>query len=179
MRIVQWSFHNVVVPMIEDDAGELYCTSEVLCKVLGITPQALWKVASRHKKQLSENCMTNCQAIEYVRKNKEALGIKYLREDMRLWTETDMIRISMFSNSAVALEFQEGIIKLVKENARRGYVPQEQYQAIVQQLETTSARLDRLEELMEIARPSLQSAASAAGAALWAQRGTKAIREPN
>jgi len=31
MKLVRWSFHNIHMPMMENEEGELYCTSKMLC----------------------------------------------------------------------------------------------------------------------------------------------------
>lgn len=186
MKLIQWSFHNIHMPMIEDDEGELYCTSEILCGSLGITKEALWQVAKRHTDELTSNCLTNCQAIDFLKQNRNTLNLKYIRSDMRLWTENDMLLIAMFSKSEVSKEFRQELLKFIKANARRGYVSLEQHEALAARLLTTQedhqnlvSRLEKLESIIELARPALQETASAAGTALAAQRGTKAIRYKN
>ena len=45
MKLVMWSFKNLSMPMVEDDSGELYCTSKAVCKSLDIKEDALrWGV---------------------------------------------------------------------------------------------------------------------------------------
>ncbi len=186
MKLIQWSFHNISMPMMEDDEGELYCTSEILCSSLGITKEALKQVAQRHADELAGLRVTNCNSKEFIINNKEQLGIRRLRKDMRLWTEDDMLLIAMFSKSGVSKEFRQELLRFIKTNARRGYVSIEQHEALSARLLATQedhqavvTRLEKLESIVELSLPALKEAASAAGTALAAQRGTKAIRYRN
>lgn len=169
MKLIQWSFHNIHMPMLEDDNGELFCTSETLCESLGITKESLRQYSKRYADELSGLSVNEFNAKEFIAENKEKLGIQRLRKDLHIWTENDMLIIAMLAKSDVSKEFRWELLKFIKTNARRGYVSQEQYQYL-------ATRLDKLEAAVEYAKPVLEEYASAAGMALVAQKRTKGLR---
>jgi hypothetical protein len=155
--------------MLADEDGELYCTSKMLCTALSINEKALQATYLRHKDEFSSTSAANCSAKEFLLANKVEFGISRVRDDMRLWNEDDMLIFAILSKSTVSKEFRSHLRKFIKENARRGYVTAEEHKALAE-------RMSVLEDLVLHAQPALTNAASAAGAALAAQKGTRNLR---
>lgn len=166
MKLVRWSFHNLHIPLMEADDGTLYCTNQVLTAALGISKTTILKMYSNHKNEFSGLCMTDAHTKEFFRTHKAEFGISYLRDDMHLWSEDDMILIAVLSRSAAGAEFRRGIVQLIKSNARRETVSREQYEADIADLR---GQLQELKDLFE-------NAVSAAGATLQAKKKVKHLR---
>ena len=146
MRLVSWSFRNILMPMIEDENGTLLCTSNTLCKALNITPSALSTISNRYKNELSGIRVTDCDPVEFFQEHKHLLDMKQVRGDMRLWTEDDMLCIAFVSQSDVSREFRTHMKNIAKEQARRGYISKDEYDRAVTELE---GRLTKLEEIVK------------------------------
>jgi hypothetical protein len=187
MKLIQWSYNNLIVPMMEDDQKCLVTSGPILCAALGIAPKTLDKIAARHAHRFSWYMETNCLNIsELLSQNRELFGIKRLRKDVKLWSDADMINVAFLSNSPMATHFQESVIELIRQQARKDYLSPEAFEKIVLQMSEQSAQLmelradlESLRRVFDLARPSLNNAASAAGIALQAQRGIKKLRAPN
>ena len=173
MRLVRWAFNNLHLPMMEDAQGKLYCTNQALTSALGLSPATLRELYAQHKEEFEGACVSSPDAKEFLQRHKTEFGIRRLREDMHLWSEEDMIVIAVLSRSPIGVEFRRGIVQLVKSNAKRGYVSKEQYDRDLGELR---GQLQYLMEAVQQSQPALQTAASAAGSALQAQRDTKHLR---
>lgn len=182
MRLVRWSFHNLHIPLMEADDGTLYCTTQVLTAALGINRTSLHKLHERHKAEFSGLMLTDSQhkteelpglnvtdskAKAFLQEHRSEFGLRRLRADTRLWSEDDMILIACLSRSPGGLEFRRGVVQLIKSNARRGTVSMEQYEADLANLQ---GQLQELKDMFLQSEAARQTAASAAGTALQAQR---------
>jgi prophage antirepressor-like protein len=152
-------------PMMENEEGELFCTSLGLCSALGIPLDALDKLAMRHKDELSPLRLTDRTSKEFFQEHRVEFGITRVRSDLRLWSELDMLAVATYSRSPVAKEFRREMWQFVKKNATKNYVTREEYNQLLSRVEPFLA-----------AQPALQVAASAAGLALNAQKGTVHLR---
>jgi prophage antirepressor-like protein len=173
MKLARWSFQNLHIPMLEDEQGSLYCINQALTSALGLTEASLRKLYFQHKGEFDGNCVTSSNAIQFLREHKTEFGLRYVRGDMRLWSENDMILIAVLSRSPVGSEFRKGVIQLIKDNARKEYISKEQYEADMSLLK---GQVQELKDMFQQSQPALHTAASAAGVALQAQRGTKHLR---
>lgn len=169
MKLVRWSFQGLHMPMMEDDSGELYCTSKAICEALAIDEATLRKICERHPEEVGENCVTDCHAKLFLKENKAEFGVRYVRGDMRLWTEDDMLTFAFHARSNVALEFRRKLRQFIKQNARRGYVKQVEFDRL-------QGRLDQMAELIQSLIPSVDKSASLAGSLLAEQKHSKAAR---
>ncbi len=171
MQLILWTFQGLQIPMIKDESGTLYCTSRKLCTVLGLTDTQLRMVLTRNRSRLNPICVTDCDANlqQFIRSNRTELELGYIRGDMLIWPLREALGVAFHVHTDVAWEFHQASIDLVIEHSRIQTISQEQYDLLC-------ARLRALEEAHAEARPALESAASAAGAALSAQRGTKPLR---
>lgn len=198
MQFIQWSFLNISVPMIEVEEGKLHCTSQALCAALSILPSTLRSIHERYKHKLHPNCVSKCDAIGFMRTHREELGLKYVREDMLLWGESDMVRVAIFSQSERTDEFCDQLIELIKKGAAKNHVSREEYDAlhtehndllkqnialrgqyeeVLLQCKINTNEVATLKEFLRQSLPGLNIAASAAGHALNAQKQTRALRE--
>ncbi len=189
MKLVRWSFHNIQMPMMENDTGQLFCTSSALCAALGAQEEALRQVYRRHPNDFEGVCVTDCHAIEFLREHKQEFGMKYVRGDMRLWSEQDMVSFAMLSRSDVSVDFRRQLNEFIRTNARRDYVSKEQYMELEEELAKTIAsrdsfeeelagvkgRLAKLESIFELAVPNFSNMASAAGSVLANHRVLKGV----
>jgi hypothetical protein len=165
MQLIRWSFHNLAIPMIEFDDKELRCTSQALCNALGVSRKTLEHIRHRHPEHVQPVRPPERGAKEFLQAHRVEFGVERVREDMLLWSVDDMIAVAFYSTSKSALEFTKAVVQLVKREAQRSVITEAQYCELM-------ARVNAVEE----ARGALQTAASAAGVALQAQKGTKHLR---
>jgi prophage antirepressor-like protein len=173
MNVIPWKFRNLIIPMALV-GGRLYTTTQVLAKALGVSYDAIYHSYLRNKDRLEKLNLTNCQAKEVFAQNKEAFGIKRLRADMHVWSESQMIFLAFNCRSEQGQEFSDAVIDLVIQEARANmHTDEEMAQAVTQvQMQYTSeiadmkARLDALEG-------ATTAAASAAGTGLNAFKRAK------
>lgn len=193
MKLVRWQFLGLHMPMMEDENGELYCTSKAICDALGISYDDLKHITMRHPEEFGNLRVTDCHskdgglslsnlqpknkelrvgnpnAKEFFTAHKTEFGIKRVRSDMRLWSEDDMLTFAFHSKSPQSLEFRKQLRRFIKQNATRGYVTQAQFDELKGQMHS-------LMELVALYVPAANEAASSAGRALQAQKGTKPLR---
>jgi prophage antirepressor-like protein len=170
MKLIRWEFLGLCMPMMEDESGELYCTSKAICEALGINEHALRMIINRNKKEFGSLRVTDRYAKEFFQANKTEFGIERVRSDIRLWSEDDMLTFAFHSKSDDSLEFRQKLRKFIKLNAKRNCVT-------VEQFEQLKGQFDALCELVKNYIPAANDAASFAGRALRAQRETKPLRE--
>jgi prophage antirepressor-like protein len=168
-RYVRWSFHNLHIPVLENEKGQLYCTSKALCAALGIKASTLRSTAKNHSHLLQGLSVHNLDAKEIVDQHRVEFGILRIRKDMRLWNEVDMVTIAQRSNSPAAIEFHFAVNQLIRDNARRDYVSRDEYERLLTVVE-------ELRQLVMASQPGLQQSASAAGSALQAHKKIKHLR---
>jgi hypothetical protein len=179
MKLVRWEFLGLHMPMMGDDEGELYCTSKSLCDALGVTDNALWVLASRHAKELSDFCLSNCKAIAFLKEHKLEFGVKYIRGNMRLWSEDDMLVIASRSEAPQALEFMKRLRRFGKLHARVSLISIEEFRemrAELKDLREMKSEFQVFKEMLHQYLPSADKTASLAGSVLQAQKGTKTLR---
>ena len=180
MKLVRWEFMGLHMPMMEDEAGELFCTSKALLEALGINKDVVDHIVSRHGKELGTLRAENCQSKEFLQKHKVELGILRVRQDMRLWSEDDMLTFAFHAHSDKSLEFRKQLRQFIKANAKRGYVSEEQFNLMRGELRTeldaVRSELRAIVDKVSKYGPAADAAASMAGKALRAQRDTKPLR---
>jgi hypothetical protein len=169
VRHFLWQFQDLTIPMMEDTNGTLYTTGPILANALGLEEKTLRNIYANHQDEFDGNCAQDVGAIPFLQENKTAYGLKYVRGDMHLWSEDDMILFAGLTRTQVGKAFRKEMVRAIKAQARKGYIPQEQFDVLVGQLMT---RLQMVEEAI----PALNRAASAAGSVLQAQKSTKPLR---
>jgi prophage antirepressor-like protein len=107
--------------MLEDEQGRLYCTSQALCEALGLEPSALNALYHSNKEEFDGNCVNRNDAISTLKENRLEFGYKYIRGDMHLWSEDDMLLVAIRSRSSGSREFRKYLLEFVKKNAWRGW----------------------------------------------------------
>lgn len=170
MKLTNWSFQGLTIPMMEDDDGELYCTSQAVCGALGINENTLRYTYTSHKEEFTQNCVGNPNAIEFLKKYRKEFSIKYLRGDMKLWYEDDMMTFAFHAKSKGAMEFRKELRQFIKAHARRETVSRSEHESLL-------ARFDALQNLVMCSMSGVNDSASLAGSFLSAQKKTKTIRE--
>lgn len=169
MKYVAWQFRSLVVPMIMGDDGVLYTTSKAICAGLGIDKISLIHIYGRAPSRFSALSMTQSHTKESFREYRKEFGIVRLRDDMRIWTENDMIRFAACATSEAAEDFMQGVIELVKANAKVGSVSQEEYQTLQQEVRDIKNTLQEMQQVMN-------EAASFAGKELNLHKKTRNLR---
>lgn len=119
--------------MILGDDGVLYTTSKAICSGLGIHPKSLMYMY-RGAKGYSDLRVNEIYPKGAFFEHRKEFGITRFKEDLRIWTETDMIKFAARATSDVADDFMEGIIQLVKEHARKSEVSSVEYEAMQQDI---------------------------------------------
>lgn len=166
MRIVNWKFDSLEIVMIEDDQGELYTPSSVLAKALDVTDNDLRYLYNAHKEEYDGLSASRLRAKEFIKLNKHLLGVRRVREDLHLWSESDMILHAMHSRTQQGRKFRKDLIGFIKQHATRSSVYQEQ-------LDVMRTEIEELRRVVEASGEARNRAASLAGAGLQAHRKTK------
>ncbi len=132
MRLLQWSYNGLIVPMLEDEEGHIFTTGPILRAALGMEDDALRAIASRHRHRFdwSQSVTIRHTLTEFLRHNRELFGLSYVRRDIKLWSDADMINVAFLSNSPLATSFRQGIIELVRQQARKDYVSLETFEKV-------------------------------------------------
>jgi hypothetical protein len=169
IKLDHWQFGTTELLLIDIEGDPLspYVMSNVLTAALGITPNQLDIMRSRHPERLTPISLESLtlQSVrlrDFVKDNAAALGLKRVRGNVLLWPLKIALRAYKYSNSRQADQFyDEGIDMMLQYAARNGIVALEY-----------KTRLEALERAL-----SLQ--ASAAGQTLSLHRYTKDIRTLN
>lgn len=176
MQLITWMFQGLQIPMMKDGDGVLYCTSKALCSALGLTDEQLRKVYQRHGDRLHPLRVTDCppngsgsDISIFLQSHKSDFAISRVSKNMLLWPLDEALGVAFHVHTEVAWKFHKAAIQLIKQQASTFPVSMSEYQRLVDQV-------NELQTLILQTRPSLEDAASAAGAALYAQRGTKSLR---
>lgn len=173
MKMIVWEFNGLKVPMVEDSAGELFCTTKQLAEALQTTESHVRRIKDRHSDEFDGLSKTNCLAKDFLARNKSEFGIKRLREDVLIWSEDDMIMAAILIKSPVGKEFRKDLRKFVKANAMRGMVPVELVNRLI--AETQEARAETAEMRSEFValKEYLEASASLSGKALSVHKQAK------
>lgn len=169
MAYIAWRFRSLVVPMIMGNDGVLYTTSKAICAGLGIEATSLMHIYGRAPSRFSTLTMTQSHAKETFVEHRKEFGIVRLREDMRVWTENDMIRFAACATSEAAEDFMQGVIELVKANAKIGSVTKEEHESLQQEVRDIKNTLSEMQQV-------LNDAASFAGKELNLHKKTRSLR---
>ena len=94
MKPVRWEFNNLHVPMMEDDQGNLFCTSKELADALQC-PEPTLRAMREH----------------YADEFAELSEISQVRNDLTIWTEDEMILAAILSKSQVSEKFRQNLTR--------------------------------------------------------------------
>ncbi len=83
-----------------------------------------------------------------------------------------MIRLALWTHTDVGIDFQAGVVKLIKANAIRGFVSEKKFDAL-------KADFENLQKTVHDCMPWLKEAASSNGKALQAQKVIKKLGDVN
>lgn len=153
MKLVRWTYNNLHIPMMAGNNGDLWCTSKQLCGALGTTELALRLLRKRHADEFDANCVSKSNAILFFKENKVEFGVKYVRGDMALWSEDDMILVAILSRSDMSKQFRKDLRAFIKEHAKKdllsGYVKKDDYNNLLMEFGRQAVRLENLERLIQ------------------------------
>jgi len=176
MRVIAWEFNGFKIPMVEDGERNLFCTTKQLSHALNTDERQLRRIRSRHLDEFEELGGQTDTLIPFLEENKSEFGIQRIKRNMTLWSEDHMILTAVLSKSNVGKEFRRGLVKFIKKNACRGYITQEQFDTLKNENANLNSKFNTLSELVLKALPAAKKSASAFGAGLRAQQGTKDLR---
>lgn len=157
--------------MLEDEKTRmLYTTVRILALVLATKEANILELYRNHGQRLTSGMPEiRKAALEVLRQNRVEFAQPRFRQDAPLPSLPDITFISSHIKTPDADEFRASITQFALDNIRRSAVSFEEFQALQRELE-------ELREFMHSTKPALHVAASAAGSALNAQKGTKAFR---
>lgn len=181
MKLVKWEFMSLCVPMMEDDAGELYCTSKAIISSLGMTEDQIRRTVSDHKEEFSSLSVRNTHANDFLRRNKAEFNVQRVRDDMRMWSEDDMLTFAFHSKSSKSLEFRKQLRVFIKQHATKNYVTKAHYNQMEQrhaeELASVHQKLDNVMTYVIQTLPINEKSASLAGTVLRGRRDAKVMEE--
>lgn len=152
MKITRWSFNNLHVPMIQDGQGNLYCTTKTLAETLAVSEQNIRMLLYNHPEDFAGLCVNSIDA-NFIKSNRTELGIKYVRKDMKLWSEDEMIMAAIIARSSVGTQFRKELLTYIKENAKKSimdeYVHKDEHSRLAQSLNAALTELGRMTVRME------------------------------
>lgn len=126
MKLVRWEFLGLHMPMMEDDNGELYCTSKAICDALGIDKHTMEMIVSRNKDEFGSLRLTNCGSKDGGLRVTDCYSKDLSVSDCNA-SEDDMLTFAFHSKSPQSLEFRKQLRRFIKQNATQGYVTQAQF----------------------------------------------------
>jgi hypothetical protein len=195
---------NLSYPVMEID-GEVYGTIQSVAGELGVSAAVIRNAMHRHKDLFPSNkCVTDCYALTFLQglpEHGREFGLKNLKGNVRLLPRKEMRQAARLVHSEKAREYQEKLDEVVEAHWGLNTVPKEVFEQehalrVEAEKQAAQAQEDRAEMRRELcsvkgrvsvlekktrladeARAAEEKAASAAGAALNAHKGTKAFRE--
>lgn len=136
-RCIAWTFHGLIVPMLEDDEGRLYTTSKQLCAALGITERKLYRIRNNNSDWVAPIRLPDPQSNSLISRNREFLQIKRLAPDMVLWDHKTMLRIAQHADTDRTNRFFDEMFDDAIGKGKR-------YLLTVEQLESLTVELEQL-----------------------------------
>ncbi len=153
MKITRWSFNNLHVPMIQDDQGNLYCTTKTLAEALDVSEQNIRRLPYDRPEDFAGLSASTTCANSFLKNHKVELGIKRVKSDMKLWSEDEMIMAAIIARSSVGTQFRKELLAYIKENAKKSildeYVHKDEHSKLAQSLNTALVELGRMTVRME------------------------------
>ena len=80
-QFVMVTINNLQIPMIRL-WKESYITQSALSKLLGVASTTLRRTYQKRRDEFEGLCVHTMNAIEFLKENKELLGLNYVRGDM-------------------------------------------------------------------------------------------------
>lgn len=166
-----WRFANLNVPMLKLPDGRRVCTSKAVCKALGINKEALWFLTSKYADKLSRISLSETQAKDFLDEHRDLYEIGRLRNDMRLWTSSDLLWFARHATSVQSDEAYVEIIKLVQREAQEGMISIEEWRGMEArnaELEQRNVTLEEVVRRIDVLEETLGITGSALGRGLQA-----------
>lgn len=129
MQIIDWNYNNeVIIPMLEDDDGNLFVLAKTAQAVLGLSQQHMSKVWKTHRDEFEGASTTFRCAYDFIQQNRERLFVERARKDMLIMTEDDFILFLTLSRTEVGKNMRKQFVQFIKEHAVRQGTTQMQHQ---------------------------------------------------
>lgn len=177
-QFVMEHINHLSIPMLRID-GRLYITQQALSSLLGIDNSTIRHTYRNRRDEFDSVCVYSIHAIDFIKENKHLLGLKYVRGDMHLWSEHDMLVFTMLVRGENGRRIRQELIQVIIDNAKQKVISKKEYDLALLDRDNMKSRLTALEEEIELARPILKELAKMSGKSLQAQRGTKTLRDIN
>jgi len=132
MNLVKYTLCDIELVMV-DIEGTLYCSTPQLEKVFGADHSNLSKLVRRYPNEFSQTTIEALTGYNVPRKEIiEALEIKRLRKNTRLWSEDDVIGITWLVRSDIARQCRAQFKEILKQHARVDHISADRVEAIIQ-----------------------------------------------
>jgi hypothetical protein len=162
MKLVRWDCPNAFsMPMVEDDDLDLWGVTKGAAGAFAVQEQMIDKLFQTYPDELGTKA-TSSSVREFFRQNRAAFGIQRVR---RILSEDDVLLVAMHLHTPESRVARHEFLKFIKLNMRKNFVTLAEYQQLLGRVEA-----------IESGVPYVQRAASAAGAALAAHRGTSRLQ---
>ena len=147
----------------------LYATTKVVALAVAVSEKEMINFHTWNRQSMDTLSARILGAKEFLRENRVEFGVDRVRDDLVLWSIPDIMYATSRIRTPEAHAFRVEFSRLVVENVRRAHISSEQYTTLMKELEELRASVTS-------SQTSLQTAASAAGVALAAQKGTRKLR---
>jgi hypothetical protein len=132
MNLVKYTLCDIELVMV-DIEGVLYCSTPQLERVFGADHSNLSKLVRRYPHEFSQTTIEALTGYNVPRKEIiEALEIKRLRKNTRLWSEDDVIGITWLVRSDIARQCRAQFKEILKLHARVDHISADRVEAMIQ-----------------------------------------------
>jgi len=145
MKLVKYTLCDIELAMV-DIEGVLYCSTPQLEKVFGVERSSLTRLVQRYPSEFSKaTCEMLVLSNDQHKDVLNALELQRLQKKTRLWSEDDVIGITWLVRSDIARRFRAQFKEVLKQHARREYLPTDQVEAMIAaQIAPLQAAVDEL-----------------------------------
>ena len=166
MELVKYTLCDIELMMV-DIEGTLYCSTPQLESVFGMHKAALTRMVQRYPKEFSRaTCEMLTVSGDQRKEILAGLEIQRLRKNTRLWSEDDVIGLTWLARSDIARKCRVQFKEILKQHAKRDYVPRDQFEQLMAQHNNVVAQIPPLREAVEELMADKKAMASNAGRSL-------------
>jgi hypothetical protein len=82
MKLVRWEFQGLHVPMMEDEKGDLFCTTKQLADALNTDERTIRRVQARHQDEFTPIGGQTDPLRAFLFENKVEFGMQRIRKEL-------------------------------------------------------------------------------------------------
>lgn len=153
---VEKKINNLSIPMLSID-GELYITQHNLANLLGVDEITLRRRYQRKREDFESNRVQSLNANEFIKQNKTKFGLKYVRNDMRLWTEDDMLTFGQIVRGEKGRRIRKEMRIVIKQHSKHYVISPETYEKLSADLALAKYERDEFRKRAECAEAKTQA----------------------